>query len=156
MKAHLENIDFDLWDIMNEDFSEIKAKRSDWSAEEMKKMQLNANAINIFYYSLAEDEFNRISNCTTANEIWKPLQVTHEDDQKIQAHMALTDGESSDAENQEEKLHSEEMEMEELLVKEQLDTNQKRTSIRFQRHQMELNRRSDEGDMVVSSWEMSC
>ncbi|CAN0881821.1 hypothetical protein LINGRAHAP2_LOCUS14456, partial [Linum grandiflorum] len=78
MKAHLENIDFDLWDIMNEDFSEIKAKRSDWSAEEMKKMQLNANAINIFYYSLAEDEFNRISNCTTANEIWKPLQVTHE------------------------------------------------------------------------------
>ncbi|CAN0881823.1 hypothetical protein LINGRAHAP2_LOCUS14456 [Linum grandiflorum] len=75
MKAHLENIDFDLWDIMNEDFSEIKAKRSDWSAEEMKKMQLNANAINIFYYSLAEDEFNRISNCTTANEIWKPLQM---------------------------------------------------------------------------------
>ncbi|CAN0904963.1 hypothetical protein LINGRAHAP2_LOCUS23396 [Linum grandiflorum] len=37
-------------------------------------MQLNAKAINIFFCSLAEDEFNRISNCTTANEIWKTLQ----------------------------------------------------------------------------------
>ncbi|CAN0906319.1 hypothetical protein LINGRAHAP2_LOCUS24178, partial [Linum grandiflorum] len=78
MMVHLEGIDFDLWDIVNNKFLEIKAKRSDWSASEKKLMQLNANAINIFYCSLAEDEFNCISNCATVNEIWTTLEVTHE------------------------------------------------------------------------------
>ena len=40
--------------------------------------QLNAKAIDVLYYALSVNEFNRISSCATAKEIWDRLEVTHE------------------------------------------------------------------------------
>ena len=40
--------------------------------------QLNAKAINVLYYTLDVNEFNRICTCTSAKEIWDRLEVTHE------------------------------------------------------------------------------
>ena len=40
--------------------------------------QLNAKAMNVLYYALDANEFNRISVCTSAKEIWDTLEVTHE------------------------------------------------------------------------------
>ena len=40
--------------------------------------QLNAKALNILYYTLDMNEFNRISTYSFVKEIWDRLEVTHE------------------------------------------------------------------------------
>ena len=44
----------------------------------MKKAELNAKAMNLLYCALDPNEFNRISTCNSAKEIWDRLEVTHE------------------------------------------------------------------------------
>src|SRR3954470_10606849 len=41
-------------------------------------MQTNAKAMNALFCALERNEFNRVSNCQTAHEIWYILEVTHE------------------------------------------------------------------------------
>ena len=52
--------------------------RSEWSETEVKKVQVNFKAINTLRCTLNPTEFNRISICTTAKEIWDKLKITHE------------------------------------------------------------------------------
>ena len=52
--------------------------RSEWSESEMKKVQVNFKAINTLHCAFNPTEFNRISTCKTAKEIWDKLKVTHE------------------------------------------------------------------------------
>ena len=40
--------------------------------------QLNAKAVNVLYYALNVNKFNRVSSCSSAKEIWDRLEVTHE------------------------------------------------------------------------------
>ena len=44
----------------------------------MKKVKVNFKAINTFHCALNPTEFNRISTCKMAKEIWDKLKVTHE------------------------------------------------------------------------------
>src|SRR5204862_6942554 len=46
--------------------------------DEKKSMQTNAKAMNALFCALERNEFNRVSNCTTAHQIWHILEVTHE------------------------------------------------------------------------------
>ncbi|KAE8655891.1 Lysophosphatidyl acyltransferase 2, putative isoform 1 [Hibiscus syriacus] len=48
------------------------------SEEETRMFQLNLKAIHILFCALGPDEYEKISSCTTAKEIWDKLQVTHE------------------------------------------------------------------------------
>ena len=41
-------------------------------------MQSNAKAMNILYCALDPNEYNRISTCELAKNIWDRLEVTHE------------------------------------------------------------------------------
>ena len=52
--------------------------RDEWTDAELKKVQMNFKAINTLHCSLNAIEFNRISTCKTAKEIWDKLKVTHE------------------------------------------------------------------------------
>ena len=40
--------------------------------------QLNAKALNALFCALSPGEFDRVSSCTTAKEVWEKLEVTHE------------------------------------------------------------------------------
>ena len=40
-------------------------------------MQTNAKAMIALFCALERNEFNRVSNCQTAHEIWHILEVTH-------------------------------------------------------------------------------
>ena len=55
----------------------IKSER-EWDEVDKKMTQLNAKAMNILYYALDDNEFNRISTCMSAKKIWDMLEVTHE------------------------------------------------------------------------------
>jgi len=50
----------------------------DWTSKESKKAQYDTVAKNIITSSLNLDEFFRVSQCTSAKEMWDILEVTHE------------------------------------------------------------------------------
>ena len=52
--------------------------RDEWTEVELKKVQMNFKVINTLHCSLNAMEFNRISTCKIAKEIWDKLKVTHE------------------------------------------------------------------------------
>ena len=51
---------------------------AEWTDEDKKKVQCNGKAKNIITSALGYDEYFRISNCKTAQEMWDTLQLTHE------------------------------------------------------------------------------
>ena len=51
---------------------------SQWTADENKKAQYDVKGRNIISSALTLDEFYRISICTSAQEMWEILRVTHE------------------------------------------------------------------------------
>ena len=52
--------------------------RDEWTEAELKKVRMNFKAINTLHCFINATEFNRISTCKTAKEIWDKLKVTHE------------------------------------------------------------------------------
>ena len=64
--------------------------RSEWSELEVKKVQVNFKAINTLHCYLNPIEFNRISTCNIAKEIWDKLKVTHEGTSQVkESNIAL-------------------------------------------------------------------
>nr|KYP32996.1 hypothetical protein KK1_046205 [Cajanus cajan] len=87
MQIFIEAIDLNIWDsVENGPFiptivvgNEIKNLPKDqWSDNEKRKVQYSLKAKNIITSALGIDEYFRISNCTSAKEIWDTLKVTHE------------------------------------------------------------------------------
>jgi len=87
MKFFMESIDSCIWAAMVhgpyvpmqvvKDEKVVKP-RSEWSESEKKKAQYDLVAKNIITSSLTMDEFFRISQCSSAKEMWEVLEVTHE------------------------------------------------------------------------------
>ena len=89
MSIFMRSFDYEMWDIVMEGpYVPIKTKgasqdmesklRDEWTEVELKKVQMNFKAINTLHCSLNAIEFNRISTCKIAKEIWDKLKVTHE------------------------------------------------------------------------------
>ena len=52
--------------------------KDEFDEHDMKKCSFNASALNRLYCALSNDEFNRVSTCSSSYEIWKTLEVTYE------------------------------------------------------------------------------
>ena len=68
----------------------------EWNTQDFKRAQQNAKAIGLFYDALSECEFNRISACESAKEIWDTLGFIHEDIDSNKDHCCLMAREDSD------------------------------------------------------------
>ena len=86
--------DYEMWDVvLDGPYVSMKTKagsealdpkiRSEWTELEIKKVQENFKAINTLHCALNPTEFNRISTCKMAKEIWDKLKVTHEVTSKV-------------------------------------------------------------------------
>ncbi|XP_059627033.1 uncharacterized protein LOC132269805 [Cornus florida] len=51
---------------------------AEWNTEDYKLISLNAKAKVNLNYAISLSEYNRVSTCTTAKEIWDKLQITYE------------------------------------------------------------------------------
>ena len=51
---------------------------SEWTKDESKKAKFDWIVKNIITSALSCDEFSRVSQCTSAKEMWDILEVTHE------------------------------------------------------------------------------
>jgi hypothetical protein len=88
LKIHAQAIDPRLWTVITEgsyefvkeceDGKKIAKDDSELTDAEVRLKYLDSKAMNILYCALDANEFNRISTCTTAKEIWDKLRITHE------------------------------------------------------------------------------
>ena len=87
MKIFIQALDYDMWSIIVNgphtptkiiDGEESTKPEKKWDEVDKKLAQLNAKAMNVLYCALDANEFNRISTCASAKEIWDRLEVTHE------------------------------------------------------------------------------
>ena len=84
----MRSYDYKMWDVvLDSPYVPMKTRienealeqkfRSEWTKIEVKKVQVNFKAINTLHCALNPTEFNRISTCKIAKEIWDKLKVTH-------------------------------------------------------------------------------
>ncbi|WRX12269.1 hypothetical protein QQP08_004756 [Theobroma cacao] len=89
MSIYIRVIDYEMWDVITDGpfmpstvnvvTNELMPKsRSEWTEAETKKVQVNFKAINTLHYALTPTEFNKVSNCTTAKQVWEKLRIIHE------------------------------------------------------------------------------
>ena len=87
MTWFLESLDLEVWKTIlfgytfptkDVDGGKIRKTLDEYSEEESRKFQLNSRAIYILVCAMDRNEYNRISQCKTAKEIWRILDITHE------------------------------------------------------------------------------
>ena len=93
MRIFIQSTDYDLWKIimngpntpmkMGEDGQRVPKTDEEWTPEEKKKVEMNAKAINLMHYAISFKEYQKVSRCKSAKEIWDKLQLTHEGTKQI-------------------------------------------------------------------------
>ena len=87
MTWYLESLDLEVWKTIlfgytfptkDVDGGKIRKTLDEYNEEESRKFQLNSKAIYILVCAIDRNEYNRISQCKTAKEIWRILEITHE------------------------------------------------------------------------------
>jgi len=85
MRIYIQALDYEAWKIIRNDpyiprviVNETKVSKSEeeWDERDSRLIQLNAKAINMLYCALNANEFNRISACESAKEMWDKLEMT--------------------------------------------------------------------------------
>ena len=99
MGIYLSSVDYDVWDIIEAGYksptitvgdTEIPKPKDRWDANDKRLKTTNAKAMNVLICALDKNEFNRISHCKTAQEIWHTLEVTHEGTSQVkESRLAL-------------------------------------------------------------------
>ncbi|MQL86510.1 hypothetical protein Taro_019047 [Colocasia esculenta] len=83
MEFFLQGLDFQLWTIIEEGDLEVTNTKDKWIDEDKKKLSQNNKAKSILCCSLSKNEFNKISACKSAKEMWDKLRLTHEGTDKV-------------------------------------------------------------------------
>lgn len=58
--------------------TKVPKTEDEFDANHFRMMEKNAKAIKILYFGLGIDEYNRISGCSSAKEIWDSPTLAHE------------------------------------------------------------------------------
>ena len=78
MKYYIQSIDYQYWERIESDDYTTTSNKDQWITVDKAEFQKNALTMMILHCSLSRAEFNRISMCSTAKEIWDKLEVTYE------------------------------------------------------------------------------
>ena len=68
----------DVWNVTQNEYTEPTTDLAQWTVDQKTLAQNNYKAMNNLFSSLDKNEFNRVSICKSAYEIWRIVQVTHE------------------------------------------------------------------------------
>ncbi|MQL86331.1 hypothetical protein Taro_018864 [Colocasia esculenta] len=83
MEFFLQGLDFQLWSIIEEGDLLVTNEKDKWTDEDKKKISLNSKVKSILCCALSKKEFNRISACKSAMEMWENLRLTYEGTDKV-------------------------------------------------------------------------
>jgi hypothetical protein len=108
MSAHLQGIDWLVWEICEDATYVVLEPRARVTQDQKDWHNANSRAHTVLFSSLSLPEFKRVSDCTSAQEIWARLQSYHEGTVQVKTRLYETykreyknftqlDGESIDA-----------------------------------------------------------
>ncbi|MQM13139.1 hypothetical protein Taro_046061 [Colocasia esculenta] len=83
MEFFLQGLDFQLWSIIEEGDILVTNEKDKWTDEDKKKISLNIKAKSTLCCAFSKKEFNRISACKSAMEMWEKLRLTYEGTDKV-------------------------------------------------------------------------
>ncbi|KAI5675764.1 hypothetical protein M9H77_06714 [Catharanthus roseus] len=110
IKIYICSINFNLWSIAEKGpyvpmKDEMIKKVEEYDELDSRKMTLNFQAMNILSCALDANEYNRVSGCDSAHEMWKLLEVTHkgtnQKKKKVKGLIGAWDQDSSESEGEE-------------------------------------------------------
>ncbi len=87
MQIFIQSTSYELWNITSKgpliptkvvDGVTLPKVPQEYTTADHKSLELNSKAIGLLYCALTNDEFSKISRCTSAKEIWDTLEVTYE------------------------------------------------------------------------------
>ncbi|KAK9168677.1 hypothetical protein Syun_000817 [Stephania yunnanensis] len=78
MKFYIRAQNRFLWDAIESGYTPPDKPLKEYTAEEIKIELSNDQAMNHLFCALSENEFNRVSACQTAKEVWEKLGVHYE------------------------------------------------------------------------------
>ncbi|GAV58746.1 UBN2 domain-containing protein [Cephalotus follicularis] len=87
MTIFLQSLDYQLWHIIvngprfpmrTVEGVESMKPENEYNDNDFRMLQLNSKAKHVLFYAVGPNEFNRISSCDTAKEMWDLLEVTYE------------------------------------------------------------------------------
>ncbi|GAV76857.1 UBN2 domain-containing protein, partial [Cephalotus follicularis] len=88
MTIFIQSLDYNLWDLIVdglnlpivtlENGDVVPKPRNLYDNNDRKRVQINANAKHIIICAINSNDFNRISSCISAKEMWDRLEVTYE------------------------------------------------------------------------------
>jgi len=87
MENYIQAEDYELWMVIKngplipkrikEDGDAVVKKPEEFDSEDFKMMEKNAKAKKLLYLGPGPDEYTRISECESAEDIWDALQLAH-------------------------------------------------------------------------------
>ncbi|GAV61075.1 DUF4219 domain-containing protein/UBN2 domain-containing protein [Cephalotus follicularis] len=88
MTIFIQSLDYNLWDLIVdgpnlptvtlENGDIVPKPRNLYDDNDRKRVQINAKAKHIIICAINSNDFNRISSCNSAKEMWDRLEVTYE------------------------------------------------------------------------------
>ncbi|GAV89760.1 zf-CCHC domain-containing protein/UBN2 domain-containing protein, partial [Cephalotus follicularis] len=88
MNIFIQSLYYNLWDLIvdgpnlptitNENGEIISKPRNKYNDDDRKIVQLNAKAKHVIICAINSNEFNRVSSCVSAKDMWDRLEVTYE------------------------------------------------------------------------------
>ena len=78
MKYYIQSVDYQYWERIESGDYTTTSDKDQWTTTDKAEFWKNALTMTILQYGLFRDEFNKISMCSTAKEIWDKLEVTYE------------------------------------------------------------------------------
>ncbi|MQM05051.1 hypothetical protein Taro_037857 [Colocasia esculenta] len=83
MEYFLQGHDYQIWSIVEEGNLLVTNEKAQWTDDDRKKISLNCKAKSILCCALSKKEFNRVSACKSAMEMWEKLRITYEGIEKV-------------------------------------------------------------------------
>ena len=85
MKQLIMATDMDSWIAIQDGVSLLTSERaSEWTEKEVRLVNSNAKAMNSLFCALIAAEYDRVSSCITAKEIWDILISIYEGTSQFQ------------------------------------------------------------------------
>ncbi|MQM19043.1 hypothetical protein Taro_052041 [Colocasia esculenta] len=83
MEYFLQGHDYQIWSMVEEGDLLVTNEKAQWIDDDRKKISLNCKAKSILCCALSKKEFNRVSACKSAMEMWEKLRITYEGTDKV-------------------------------------------------------------------------
>ncbi|XP_033515984.1 uncharacterized protein [Nicotiana tomentosiformis] len=92
MEIYAKSYDVKVWRVIKKEYYPLPAAGKppvdpedidEYTDEQMVVVQVNAKAQNLLYNAISGEEYEKVSSCDTANEMWDKLEVTYEGNSKV-------------------------------------------------------------------------